>query len=138
MIGDRYKGTFRYQAAIDISQFGTAEKPKKTAWVEVLKVGIFNHPVTGEIDITEDDLVEAVENFQNLYFDHGQEVPFFLGHNSDPADRQKEKRVGNGAKAKVEDGRLLVYTAFTDDMADAIRNKEDRGASAEFGTHVPD
>jgi hypothetical protein len=115
------------------------DKDRNDKWIDVLKIGMFDQrDGSGPFEITLADLMNAVDTADKKFFQHGQELPIFLGHTvmDNPIARISEERHGGIDALKVEGGVLMAHAVFVDDMAEKIRQKKYTGVSSEFGSDV--
>jgi len=128
------KTPFRYFASI-----GALDEKKRDKWIEVLKVGTFDQrDGQGPFTVSQDDLHQAVETGDKKFFQHGQKMPIFIGHQvmTDPVARISEERHGGVDALKVEGDRLMGHATFVEEMAQKIRDEKFTGVSSEFAPDI--
>lgn len=128
------KKPFRYFAAV-----GSLDEKKRDKWIEVLKVGTFDQrDGSGPFTVSQADLHQAVETGDSKFFQFGQKMPIFVGHQvmTDPTARISEERHGGIDALRVDGDRLMGHANFVEEMAQKIRDEKFTGVSSEFAPDI--
>lgn len=103
-----------------------SEDNKPPEWVQILKVGSFEHPDYGTITITKDVLLKLKENFDNKI--RGIDLAFDYKHESDDIASGWFKEV----ELRDNDTTFWVRTEWTPAGEQKLSDKEFRYTSADF------
>ena len=116
--------TFR-GSITDLHELGSVDSQNKTSSIEILKVGSWDHPVYGEIDITFDRLERFRDNFENKV---RKAVAIDIEHKSD------EGAVGWVKRLFISDEgvSLMAEVEWTDEGVQLLGKKKYRFFSPEF------
>lgn len=96
---------------------------------EVLHTGHFEHPITGAVDVTVEDLDTAVENF-GKWKELGTDVPVDYDHGS--AFGSNPEAAGWYESLERDGEKLLATVKWTDDAAEKLEEDKYRFFSPEF------
>jgi hypothetical protein len=95
-------------------------------WLQYLPLGLYDHPVHGEINITPQRIANFVKNFNDKVREQDLDVDY--------EHKQLDTKAAGWIKAAEDRGPegLWVQVDFTDPAMQALRNKEYKYFSAEF------
>ncbi|MCX6013513.1 MAG: hypothetical protein NTV30_08935 [Chloroflexi bacterium] len=122
----------KFFSIVDIKNFDFSENNPANE-IQVLPVGVWNHPVYGKINITESDLTDFANNFNdNLRKD----LPITEGHSVG----SEEKPAIGWFKQLINKGRdgLWAVVEWTKEGMDLLSNKAYKYFSPEFFTNYED
>jgi len=118
-----------YGSTTDLVGLGLDPTSNNSSEIEILKVGNWEHPIYGELIITEERLKRFKENF-DLGIRKG--VAIDVEHKSD------EGAVGWVKNLTIKDDSLFALVEWTNEGIQLIRNKKFRFFSPEFDDYYED
>lgn len=115
----------------DISDLKLEEKDnKKTAWIEIFRIGKWNHPKYGIIEGTKKLFNDFINNWKNNIL--GREISFDKTHNPE------EGATGWVKELKIEDDKLKAFVEFTPWGVELIEQKGFKYFSPEYRSEYID
>lgn len=114
---------------IDLQEISFAEGSKES-WIQIMKTGSFNHPVYGEMKITQDDLQKFKENFDA----NVRGIKLFADVNHD----DNHAAVAEFKELRVEPGKLMALMEWNAKGEQLIKSGEYKYFSPEFAFSYTD
>lgn len=110
---------------VDLFQIKLSDEPGTSRWIQALPVGTWEHPIHGELEITQEKIQRFSDNFHQKVREQDLDIDYdHKAHNG--------KASGWIRNAQARADGLWILVEWTKDAFDSIKNKEYRYFSPEF------
>ena len=116
------------------------EGETSTSEIQILRTGTFHHPFYGKFTITDDTLQHMVANYGTVRPKSPTQMVVDFEHLStgDVVDPMQGRAAGWFVSVRTEEGKLFATVSWTDEAAEAIKEKKFQFISPEFSLNYID